>query len=256
MSSPAGISGPVFAIVKIGASRGGVRGDVEPAARDVVTDGVRDQVRDEALDKLRIAGRPCGLERRRAPESVMVVGSQHFGGSRGEVDGLPTQTSALAPGEGEQRLEQPFLALAGDDDALAHLAQRGACRRRVGERDLRKRALEGDLATQLMSGVGEETLLRVNRDGCGSESARTSRRRPRAHRDRAREGAAPPHARQRGLLGAEAALAEARAHVRYSRRWRSGHRIGRSPCSTRQTSAAICHATSSPAQPEQNAARV
>ena len=117
-----------------GASCGGVRDDVEPAARDVVTDGVRDQVRDEALDQLRVAGRSGGLERRRAPESVMIVGSQDVGGGRGEVDGLSPQTPALAPGEGEQRLEQPFLALAGGDDALAHLAQGGRVCVRVGER--------------------------------------------------------------------------------------------------------------------------
>ena len=136
---------------------------------NVVTDGVGDQVRDEALDQLRVAGRSGGLERRRAPEPVMIVGSQHLGGGRGEVDGLPPQTPALAPGEGEQRREQPFLALAGGDDALAHLPQGGRVCVRVGECDLGERALEGDLATQLMSGVGEEPLLRFDRDGGGSD---------------------------------------------------------------------------------------
>ncbi len=52
----------------------------------------------------------------------MIVGSQDFGGGRGEVDGLPLQTPALAPCEAKQRLEQPFLPLAGGGDALAHLA--------------------------------------------------------------------------------------------------------------------------------------
>ena len=100
----------------------------------------------------------------------MIVSSQDFGGSRGEVDGLVPQTPALAPGEGEQRLEQPFLPLAGGDHALAHLPQGGRVCARVSERDLGERALEGDLATQLMSGVGEEPLLRFDRDGGGSDA--------------------------------------------------------------------------------------
>ena len=91
----------------------------------------------------------------------MPLGKQHFGCSRREVDGLPPQAPAPGLGEGEERREQPFLALAGDDDPLAHLAERGAVRVQVSERDLRKGALEGDLATQLMSGVGEEVLARV-----------------------------------------------------------------------------------------------
>ena len=132
----------MFAIVKMARPAAVYVSDVEPAARNVVADGVRDQVRDEALDQLRVAGGSGGLERRGAPESVMIVGSQDFGGGRGEVDGLSPQTSALAPGEREQRLEQPFLPLAGGDDALAHLAQGGRVRVGVGERGLRERELE------------------------------------------------------------------------------------------------------------------
>ena len=100
MSSPAGIRGPVFAIVKMARPADGVGGDVEPAARNVVTDGVGDQVRDEPLDQLRVTGRSGGLERRGARESVMIVGSQDLGGSRGEVDGLAPQTPARAPRRG------------------------------------------------------------------------------------------------------------------------------------------------------------
>jgi hypothetical protein len=152
-----------------GASSDGVRGDFEPAVPDVVIGGVGDQIRDEALEKLRVAADPGRFEGCSAPESVTVVGSQHFGRSGGEVDGLPPQTSALAAGEGEQRLEQSLLALASDNDALAHLAQRSRACVGVGECDLCKRALEGDLSTQLMGCVREETLLRFNRNRCSSD---------------------------------------------------------------------------------------
>ena len=67
----------------------GVRGDVEPASGEVVTDGVLYQVRDEALEEQWVAGCSGGFERRAAPQFAMVVRSQDFGGSGGEVDGLP-----------------------------------------------------------------------------------------------------------------------------------------------------------------------
>jgi hypothetical protein len=61
------------------------------------------------------------------------------------------------------------LPLAGGDDALAHLPHGGRVCAGVSERDLGKRELEGDPAAQLMSGVGEETLLR--RDRVGGDSS-------------------------------------------------------------------------------------
>jgi hypothetical protein len=146
-----------------GASSGGVRDDVEPAVGDVVADGIRDQVRHEALDELRVAGRSGRLEHRGAPQSLMIVASQDGGGRRGEVDGVSPQASVVAPGERQQRLEQPFLAPAGRDDALAHLSQGDRVRVRVGERRLRQRELDGDLTAELVRGVGEELLLRF---GC------------------------------------------------------------------------------------------
>ena len=142
---------------------GGVRGDVEPASWHVVTDGVLYQVRDEALDQQRVAGCSGGLERRGAPELVMIVRSQDFGGGRGEVDGLPSQIAVLAVDEGEQRLEQPLLPPAGGNNALAHLSHRGRVGVRVGERGLRERELQGDLAAQLVSGVGDEAPVRFAR---------------------------------------------------------------------------------------------
>ncbi len=162
-----------------GASCDGGRGDVDLAARNVVTDGVIDEVRDEAFDQLRVAGCSGGLECRRAPESVMIVGSQGFGGGRGEVDGLPPQMPVLAPGQGEQRLEQPFLALAGGGNLLAHLSQGRRVCVGVSERGLRKRELEGDLAAQLVSGVGDEAPFRFG------EVTGECRHRPAAHCARA-----------------------------------------------------------------------
>jgi len=141
-----------------GAARGGVRGDLEPAAGDVVADGVFDQVRHEALDQFRAPEGGGGLERRHASQWMTVMDSQDLGGGRGEVEGLSSQLPVLAAGEGEQRLEQPFLALAAGDDPLAHLTQRGRVGAWVSERDARERELESGLAAQLMSGVGGKAL--------------------------------------------------------------------------------------------------
>jgi len=141
-----------------GAARGGVRGDLESASRNVVPDGIFDQVRHEALEQFRVAERDGGLEGRHASQQMTVMDSQDLGGRRGEVEGLSSQLPVLAAGEGEQRLEQPFLALAAGDDPLAHLSQRGRVGARVREGDARKRELERGLAAQFVSGVGGEAL--------------------------------------------------------------------------------------------------
>jgi hypothetical protein len=93
---------------------------------------------------------------------MMSVGSEDVGGGRREVDGLPPQTSVFASAEGEQRLEQSFLAPAGGDDALAHLPQGSRVCARVGERRLGEHKLERDLAAQLVDGEGQEAFLRAN----------------------------------------------------------------------------------------------
>ncbi len=85
----------------------------------------------------------------------MIVRAQDFGGGAGEVDGLAPQLSVFAPGEGEQRLEQPFLPLAGGDHIHAHLPQSGHVCVGVGQRGLGERELEADLAAHLVSGVGD-----------------------------------------------------------------------------------------------------
>jgi hypothetical protein len=64
--------------------------------------------------------------------------------------------SVLAPGDGEQRLEQPFLPLAGGDDALARLPQGGGVCVGVGERGFCELELERYLTAQLVSGAGDE----------------------------------------------------------------------------------------------------
>ena len=91
----------------------------------------------------------------------MIVCSQDLGGGFGKVDRLAPQTSVLAASEGEQRLEQSYLALAGGGHGLAHLTQGGRPRIRVCERRLRDRELDGDFAAKLVRGIGEETLLRI-----------------------------------------------------------------------------------------------
>jgi hypothetical protein len=67
--------------------------------------GVLYQVRDEALDQQWVAGGSGGFERRAVPQCDRGMRSQDFGGSGGQIDGLPAQMSVLGPGEGEQRLE-------------------------------------------------------------------------------------------------------------------------------------------------------
>ena len=106
----------------------------------------------------------------------MIVRSQDFRGSGGEVDGLPPQMSVLAPGEREQRFEQAFLPLAGGDDAFTQIPQGGRVCVRVGECDLGERELEGDLAAQLVSGVGDEAPVRVGAiPGCVRRHRPTAR---------------------------------------------------------------------------------
>jgi hypothetical protein len=134
--------------------------DFDSAVGDVVSDRVGDEVGGESLEEGWIAGRDSRLECHDAVECAQLVSLERLGCDRCDVDGFPPQTSALAPGEGKQRLEQPFLPLAGGDDALAHLPQSGRVCVRVSERGLRQRELEGDLAAQLVSGVGEEAAVR------------------------------------------------------------------------------------------------
>ena len=106
-----------------------------------MTEGVCDQVRDEPLDQLRVAGGAGGLERRGPRQFAMILRSEDVAGGRGKVDGLPSQMFVFASGEGEKRLEQPFLSPAGSDDALAHLPQGDRVGVRVSERGLRERDL-------------------------------------------------------------------------------------------------------------------
>jgi hypothetical protein len=140
------------------AARGGMRSEIDSAMGNVVTDGVFDQVCHEALDQFWVAERRGRLEGCDAPERVRLVGSHDIGGGRGEVDGLASQLPVLAAGEGEERLEQLFLALAAGDDALAHVSQGGGVGVGVRERDARDRELKRDLASQFVSGVGGEAI--------------------------------------------------------------------------------------------------
>jgi hypothetical protein len=141
-----------------GAAGRGVGGEVDSALRNVVADGVFDQVCHEALDQFWVAERDGRLEGCDSPEWLWVVGSHDIGCGRGEVDGFASQLPVLAEGEGEERLEQPFLPFAAGNDVLAHLSQGNAVGVGVRERDSRERELERDLASQFVSGVGGEAV--------------------------------------------------------------------------------------------------
>jgi hypothetical protein len=73
-------------------------------------------VRDEALDQVRVSSRPCWTQFRLHREGVVVAAFERLCGDRGELDPLPSQTPVFVLGEGEQRLQQPFLLLAGSGD--------------------------------------------------------------------------------------------------------------------------------------------
>jgi hypothetical protein len=68
--------------------------------------------------------------------------------------------AVLAPGDGEQRFEQPFLPLAGSDDALAISLRTAVSAFASAQSDLGGRELEGDLAARLVSGVGDKAPFR------------------------------------------------------------------------------------------------
>src|ERR1019366_304470 len=64
---------------------------------------------------------------------VRLAGAQDLCGDAGEVEGLPAVQAALAAGQGQQRVDQPFLLLSFGEHVLACRAQRGGGSGRVGE---------------------------------------------------------------------------------------------------------------------------
>ena len=80
-----------------------------------------------------------------------------------QVHGRARLEPALAPGQRQQRLDQPLLLLAGGEHAPARLAQRLDRRVGVAERDLDERALERDRRPQLVRRVRDEPALGLER---------------------------------------------------------------------------------------------
>jgi hypothetical protein len=78
-----------------------------------------------------------------------------------EVEGVAVVQAALAAGQGEQRVDQPFLLLAGFQDVLADRAEGGGGGAGVGEGDLDHGAFDGQRGTQFVGGAGNELALGV-----------------------------------------------------------------------------------------------
>jgi hypothetical protein len=67
-------------------------------------------------------------------------GGEHVAGDGGEVDRVAAREAALAPGQGEQRVDEPFLLSGGGNGALAGAAQDVRAGVGAPERHLQERA--------------------------------------------------------------------------------------------------------------------
>jgi len=141
--------------------------DVHHAVRDVVAQRVVDEVDHEAFDKIGLARRAGRRQPRAQPDAADVgvgpPGRHHLPHHLGQVERLADVQPGLAAGEGEQRVDQPFLLLAGDEHPLVRGAQ--GLDRGVGvrQRDLDDDPLPGQRGAQLVRGVGDEPALRLER---------------------------------------------------------------------------------------------
>jgi hypothetical protein len=138
--------------------------DVHAALPDVVTHRVVEEVLDQALEQAPIAfnrnrATVCqrGVELR--PPSAARISGEHVVDHRRQIDRLAAIETLLAPGKGEQRLDQPLLLLAGGQQPPIVGLQRLDRGVRIGERDLNQRALPRQRSTQLVRGVGHELAL-------------------------------------------------------------------------------------------------
>jgi len=105
----------------------GLSGDLYVPAWMVVADGVVDEVGDEAFDQSPVPGRHCGREVfgevDAFPCCLVVAGGEHSSDDLGEVEGVAAGDAALAGGQGEQCLDEPFLVFAKSESLLAGRAQ-------------------------------------------------------------------------------------------------------------------------------------
>ncbi len=88
---------------------------------------------------------------------------QHVCRERADIGALAPLEPALAAGQRQQRLDQPLLVAAVDQQLLTDAAQRLGAGVRVGQRHLQQRALDGERRAQLVRSVGDEAALRVER---------------------------------------------------------------------------------------------
>ena len=100
----------------------------------------------------------------------MVLAAYDVGGGRGEVEGLALQLLVFASGEGEERIEQPLLAIAAVDDELTRRSQLGEVCVGVREGEIGEHDLQRELVAQLVRGEGGEALHRsLPRDETGHD---------------------------------------------------------------------------------------
>lgn len=105
-----------------------VGGDRDPAMfRQVVADGVVDQVLSESFQKDWVACDRGGLQERADVDAGVLRGGLRFRGNvpceLGEVDRNAFSDTLLAAGEGEQAIDEPFVALVNGDQFGAQLTQ-------------------------------------------------------------------------------------------------------------------------------------
>jgi hypothetical protein len=132
--------------------------DLGPAAAHVVPEGVPDQVRHQAFRQLRIS-----VGRRRAEPGVDRDVPSHRRGDDRQVERLRAGDAAFAAGQREQRVDQLLLLPAEPQDLVAGGAQGVDAGLRVAESHLQYGPLGRQRGAQLVSRVGDEMPLRLER---------------------------------------------------------------------------------------------
>jgi hypothetical protein len=106
-----------------GTAGGSRRGDQDPAAGHVVPDGVVDQVGHQAFGQIGVpggaGGGEAGLDAHTQAVRFAPAAVHHPGGHLGEVERFPAPQPALTAGQGEQRVDEPFLLLPDQKQLLA-----------------------------------------------------------------------------------------------------------------------------------------
>jgi hypothetical protein len=163
-----GDDGPGVGDREGGAAAVGCHVNAEVAAGQVVAQRVVDQVGGKLPEQAVVTkdggGGQHGTDGHVAASGVRLAGAQDLCGDPGEVQGLAPVEAALAAGQGQQRVDQPFLLLSFGEHILACRAQRGGGSGRVGEGHLQHGPRRGQRGPQLMRGIGDEVPLCL--EGC------------------------------------------------------------------------------------------